>query len=67
MGDDDFPSSEYFHGRSNYIGEHGNHVSIDFDIPLMNKINNEDDGPRNEYHVLNHLAATNQYNQHSLF
>ena len=47
MGDDDFPSSEYFHGRSNDIGEDGNHVSSDFDIPLMNKIINEDDGPRN--------------------
>jgi hypothetical protein len=40
MGDDDFPSSEYFHGRSNDIGEDGNHVSIDFYIPLMYDIIN---------------------------
>jgi hypothetical protein len=66
MGDDDFPSSEYFHGRSNDIGEDGNHVSSDFDIPLMNEIINEDDGPRNEDHVLNHSTATNQGDRHSL-
>jgi hypothetical protein len=38
---DDFPSSEYFHGRSNDIGEDGNHFSSDFDIPLNNEIINE--------------------------
>jgi hypothetical protein len=66
-GDDDFPSSEYFHGRSNDIGEDGNHFSSEFDIPLINEIINEDDdGPRNEDHVLNHSAATNQGDRHSL-
>ena len=64
MGDDDFPSSEYFHGRSNDIGEDDNHFSSDFDIPLMNKIINEDDGPRNEDHVLNHSVATNEGDRH---
>ena len=66
MGDDNFPSREYIHGRSNDIGEDGNHVSSDFDIPLMNKIINEDDGPRNEDHVLNHSTATNQGDRCSL-
>jgi hypothetical protein len=67
MGDDDFPSSEYFHGRSNDIGEDGNHVSSDFNIPLMNETINEYDGPRNYDHVLNHSTATNQGDGHSLF
>jgi hypothetical protein len=40
MGDDDFHSSEYFHERSNDIGEDGNHVFSDFYIPPMNKIIN---------------------------
>jgi hypothetical protein len=66
MGEDDFPSSEYFHGRSNGIGEDGNHVSSELFIPLMNKIINEYDGTRNEDNVLNHLATTNQGDQHSL-
>jgi hypothetical protein len=66
MGDDYFPSSEYFHGRSNDIGEDVNHVSSDFYIPLVIDIINEYDGPRNEDHFLNHLAATNQGDQHSL-
>jgi hypothetical protein len=66
MGDDYFPSSEYFHGRSNDIGEDGNNVSSDFHISLMNEIINEDDGPWNEYHVLNNSAAINQGDQHSL-
>jgi hypothetical protein len=66
MGDDDFPSTEYFHGRSNDIGKDGNHFSSDFDIPLINKIINEYDGPRNEYHILNHSYPTNQGNRHSL-
>jgi hypothetical protein len=42
-GDDYFPSSEYFHGRSNDICEDGNHFSSEFDIPLINE---DDDGPR---------------------
>jgi hypothetical protein len=66
MGDDDFTSSEYFHGRSNGIGEDGNHFSSDYYIPFMNNIINEDDGPRNEYHVLNHSTATYQGDRHSL-
>ena len=67
MGDDDFPSSEYFHGRSNDIGEDGIHFSSEFDIHIINEIINEDDdGPRNEYHVLSHSAATNQGDCHSL-
>jgi hypothetical protein len=32
----------------------------------MNEIINEDDGPMNEDHVLNHSTATNQGDQHSL-
>jgi hypothetical protein len=66
-GDDDFPSSEYFHGISNHIGEDGNHFFSDFDIPLIDKIINEDDdGIKNDDHVLNHLVATNQGGRHSL-
>jgi hypothetical protein len=65
--DDDFPSSEYFHGRSNDIGEDGSLFSSDFNIPLINKIINEyDDGPRNEDHVHNHSTATNQGDSLSL-
>ena len=40
MGDDDFPSSEYFHERSNDIGEDGNYFSSEFYIPLINDIIN---------------------------
>jgi hypothetical protein len=57
---------QVFYGRSNDIGEDGNHLSSDFYILLMNEIINEDDGPRNEYHVLNNSIATNQGDQHSL-
>jgi hypothetical protein len=55
--DDDFPSSEYFHGRPNDIGEDGNHVYNDFYIPLMNEIINEADVPMNEDHVRNHSST----------
>jgi hypothetical protein len=53
------------HGRSNDIGEDGNHFSSDFDIPLINEIINED-GPGNQDHVLNDSGATNQGDRHSL-
>jgi hypothetical protein len=59
--DDDFSSSEDLHGRSNDIGEDGNHFPTEFDIPLNDEIRNEDDdGPRNEDHVLSHSSATIQ-------
>jgi hypothetical protein len=65
--DDDFPSSEDLHGRSNDIGEDGNHFPTEFDIPLSDEISNEDDdGPRNEDHVLSHSSVTIQGGQHSL-
>jgi hypothetical protein len=48
----------------NDIGEDGNHFSGEFDIPLIiGIINEDDDGPRNEDHVLNHLVAKNQGDQ----
>jgi hypothetical protein len=42
-------------------------LNDDFDISLLNEIINEDDdGPRNGDHVLNHSGATNQGDQQSL-
>jgi hypothetical protein len=41
--------------------------SSEFDIPLINEIINEDDDePRNEDHILNNSTTTNQGDQHSL-
>ena len=43
-------------------------VDDDLDISLLNEIINEDDdGPRNGDHVLNHSGATNQGDQNLLF
>jgi len=67
QNDDDFSSSQELHGRSNDIDEDSNHFPIEFNISLNGEIKNEnDDGPRNEDHVLSHQSVTIWGGQHSL-